>query len=231
VLNTSPLGPNIDHTCMLESGFRIQKTNFTHLLNIQQGYDFLWKEFHNSIRQAIRKSVKSGVSVHISESEKDMRSFYRIYLSLMQRFKSPPKAYSLMSALQKSRIGRLAIAKHRNKMIGGSLFLYFNKIVTIWMVASIDDFLHLRPNNALFDFIIRWACENGFFWVDLGSSPPERIGLIKFKEKWNAEQYNFKVYQRICSPWRYKFWVNTEPLLRRIYGQLERQRYLRHLKK
>ena len=225
VLNTSPLGPKIDDVCLREAGFLTKETRFTHLLNIQQGYDFVWNAFHGSARRAIRKSAKNGVSVSISESEKDMRSFYTIYLSLMQRFNSTPKPYSLLSALQKSPIGRLVIAEHNNKIIGGMLFLHFNKVTTVWMVASMDEYLHLRPNNALYDFTIRWACENGYYWVDLGASPPERIGLIKFKESWNAERHNFCVYQWVCSSWRYHLWTCIEPLLRRIYSRLQRLRY------
>jgi len=225
MLNTSPLGPKIDDVCLREAGFLTKETRFTHLLNIQQGYDFVWNAFHGSARRAIRKSGKNGVSVRLSESEKDMRSFYSIYLSLMQSFKSTPKPYSLLFALQKSPIGRLVIAEFKNKIIGGMLFLNFNKVTTVWMVASLAEFLHLRPNNAIYDFTIRWACENGSYWVDLGASPPERIGLIKFKESWNAERYNFCVYQWVRSSWRYHLWTCIEPLLRGIYGRLQELKY------
>jgi lipid II:glycine glycyltransferase (peptidoglycan interpeptide bridge formation enzyme) len=231
VLNTSPLGLKLDDGCLREAGFVKQDTRFTHLLNIQRGYDFVWEAFHGTVRRAIRKSTKSGVYVRISESEKDMRTFYTIYLSLMKRFKSTPKPYSLLSALQRSPIGRLAIAEHNNRIIGGMLFLHFNKVTTVWMVASLAEDVHLRPNNAIYDFTIRWACENGYYWVDFGASPPERVGLIKFKENWSAEKYEFCVYQWLRSAWRYGLWSCAEPFLRRIYGQLQRLGYRRQLEK
>ena len=221
VLNTSPFGPKIDDVLLREAGFLIKETHFTHLLNIQKGFDFVWEKFHGSVRRAIRKSLKNGVSVRISESEKDMRSFYSIYLSLMQRFKNPPKPYSLLAALQKSRIGRLVIAEHENRVIGGMLLLHFNKVATVWMVASMTQFLNLRPNNAIYNFTIRWACENGFYWLDFGASPPAQTGLIKFKESWNAERHTFSVYQWVRSSRRYHIWRGIEPLLRRIYGRLQ----------
>jgi lipid II:glycine glycyltransferase (peptidoglycan interpeptide bridge formation enzyme) len=193
--------------CLRKAGFIKQNARFTHLLNIQHGYDSVWKACQGSVRRAVRKSIRNGVSVSISESEEDLQAFYTIYLTMMQIFKSPPKPYSLLSALQKSSIGRLVIAEHQNKIIGGMLLLHFNKIATVWVIASMAQYLDLRPNNALYDFIIRWACDNGFSWVDLGASPPERAGLIKFKESWNAERHDFFTYQWIQSSWRYHLWL------------------------
>lgn len=226
-LNTSPFGPEIDEVCLREAGYFLNKTQFTHLLNIQQGYDFVWKAFHKSVQRAIRKSAKNGITVRIAESERDMRSFYTIYLALMRRFNNPPKPYSLLSAIQKSHIGHLVVAELENKIIGGMIFLHFNRVTSLWMVASMVKCLHHRPNNALYDFFIRWACENGFHWVDFGASPPARDGLIKFKENWNAKRYKFKVYQRVRSVYQYSIWTKVEPLLRIIYGRLQALRYVK----
>jgi lipid II:glycine glycyltransferase (peptidoglycan interpeptide bridge formation enzyme) len=228
-LNTSPFGPELDETCLFRSGFQVKQENFTHLLNIQQGYDAVWRAFNKRVRGAVRKANKNEVILSISNSEKDMQSFYRIYLSLMKNFNSPPKPYSLMKALQKSSIGSLVVAKHNNIVIGGILILHYNKTLTLWAMASRAQSRHLRPNNALIDFTIRWACDKKYSWVDFGASPPERVGLVKFKENWRAEKRKFFFYQWVRSSGRYRLWSCAEPPLRSLYGRLQGLRYRRQL--
>ena len=84
------------------------------------------------------------------------------------------------------------------------------------------EFWEYRPNNAIFHHIIRWACEQGYEWVDFGASPPENKGLISFKEEWNAKQHNFSVYAKVHIPFRKSIWTISEPILRKIYALMQR---------
>ena len=150
--------------------------------------------------------------------------FYRLYLTLMERFSSTPKPYELLRYLQKSPIARLVVAELNNQIIGGLLFIHFNSSVRLWCEASDPDFLSCRPNNAIIDYIIRWACEHGYPCVDFGASPPESKGLIAFKEEWRAEKAWFYTFTKLHFSWRRKLWTVSEPALRRVYGAIQRFR-------
>ena len=150
--------------------------------------------------------------------------FYKLYIASMKHFNSTPKPYQLLRYLQTSSIARLVIAELDGQIIAGLLFLHFNSSVRLWCEASDPDFLNCRPNNAIIDYIIRWACEHGYRIVDFGASPPESKGLIAFKEEWKAQKARFYTFTKLHSSWKKKLWVVSEPALRRVYGAIQRFR-------
>ncbi len=228
VLNSSPFGSPLDESSLHRLEFEPHGSRFTHLLNIEQGYDAVWTAYNKRIRGAVRKAAKNGVSVRMSQSEQEMQVFYAMYLSMMRHFGSPPKPYALLNTLRNSPIGDLVVAEYEGQIIGGLLFVYFNKIATLWVEASLPEYLHLRTNNAVIHFIVRWACEHGYHWVDFGASPPERKGLVAFKEEWRAERFDFQCYRWMRSPWRYRFWTQMEPALRCVYSWIQRWKTRKH---
>jgi lipid II:glycine glycyltransferase (peptidoglycan interpeptide bridge formation enzyme) len=144
-----------------------------------------------------------------------------------------PKPYQLLRYLQTSPIARLVVAEldagkdtcaPGRQIIAGLLFLHFNSSVRLWCEASDPNFLGYRPNNAIIDHIVRWACERGYPRVDFGASPPGSKGLIAFKEEWKAQKAWFYTYTKLHSSWKKKLWVTSEPALRRIYAAIQRFR-------
>jgi lipid II:glycine glycyltransferase (peptidoglycan interpeptide bridge formation enzyme) len=204
------------------AGYEKNKELFTHLLNTNPDYEIIWKAYNKRIRGAVRKAKKTGVIIRDTDSEADLTAFYKIYLASMKRFKGTPKPFSLLRTLQLSPIAKLAVAEREDTIIAGLLYLFFNRTVTLWCGASIPEFLEYRPNNAIFHYIIGWACEKGYKWVDFGASPPENRGLIAFKEEWRAKQHNFSVYTKVYSPFRKNIWTFSEPMLRKIYALRQR---------
>ena len=205
-------------------GYTREPVRFTHILETGAGYDEIWKAYNKRVRGAVRKAKKTRVAVKETVDEAAMMDFYRLYLASMAHFSSTPKPYQLLRSLQTSTIARLVVAELDNQVIAGLLFLHFNSSVRLWCEASDPNFLSYRPNNAIIDYIIRWACEHGYSCVDFGASPEESTGLIAFKEEWRAQKVCFHTFTRLHSPWRKKMWVVCEPALRRLYGMVQRFR-------
>ena len=206
----------------LESAGYSKTVNFTHILETEKGYDEVWKAYNKRVRGAVRKAQKTGVIVRETEDEAEMMEFYKLYLSQMEKFNSTPKPYQLLRYLQTSSIARLVVAELDNRIIAGLLFVHFNSSVRLWCETSDADFLKYRPNNAIIDYIIRWACERGYPRVDFGASPPENKGLIAFKEEWKAQQARFYTLTKLHSSWKRKLWAVSEPGLRRVYAAIQR---------
>lgn len=210
------------HSCLLSVGYIIENRHFTHILDIQNGYESVWNSYNKRVRGAVRKSAKFGVIVRETLNEKDIKEFYKLYLSMMDKFNSTPKPFSLIRSLLKSPIAKLVSAYFEDRLIAGLLFIHFNKTVRLWIEASDHNYLSYRPNNAIIDYIIRWACSNGYSFVDFGASPPENDGLIAFKEEWRAKRVWFYTYSRVYSAWKNKLWNISEPHIRRIYATIQR---------
>ncbi|MBM3236992.1 GNAT family N-acetyltransferase [Candidatus Poribacteria bacterium] len=221
-ITLSPHHPEEIKTALSRAGYEKREELFTHLLKTNPEYEVIWKAYNKRVRGAVRKAEKTGVIVRDSDSEKDLTAFYKIYLASMKRLSGTPKPFSLLRTLQLSPIAKLAVAELQGSIIAGLLYLFFNRTVTLWCGASMPEFREYRPNNAIFHHIIRWACEQGYEWVDFGASPPENKGLIAFKEEWQAKQHNFSVYAKAHSPFSKRIWTVSEPILRKIYAMMQR---------
>ena len=222
VITLPPLASPKIGVLLKENGYEEREQLFTHLLKIDPDYSVIWNAYNKRIRGAVRKAEKNNVVVRNSDSEEDLKAFYEMYLAMMQHFGSTPKPYSMMRYLQESPIAELTIAERSGVVIAGLLYLFFNHTVTLWCEASLPEFLKLRPNNAIIHHIIRWACQQGYDWVDFGASPPERQGLLAFKEQWRAKRFDFSIYAKVCSPWKRRIWTTSEPALRKIYGLMQK---------
>jgi hypothetical protein len=231
---TLPPQCNPDVSNSLEFAGYLKSSRFTHILETElRTYDEIWKAYNKRVRGAVRKAKKTGVIVRETEDAAEMMDFYRLYLALMEQFNRErtggslyvaPKPYELLRYLQTSSIARLVVAQLDDRIIAGLLFLHFNSSVRLWCEASDPNFLSYRPNNAIIDYIIQWACEHGYPCVDFGASPPESKGLIAFKEEWRAQKVWFHTFTKLHSSWKKKLWVVSEPALRRVYAAIQRFR-------
>ncbi len=194
---------------------------FTHLLRLDPDFERIWRSYNPRVRTAVRKANRLGVRWIRTKSEDKLKEFYDIYLKAMLRFGSPPKPYELLRYVQTSPIGDLIVAEVEGKVIAGLLFLIFDKTITLWCGASLHEFRSYRPNNLIFNEVIKWGCQNGYEWVDFGASPPENRGLVAFKEEWRAVRFDFEIYHKVFSPARKRVWEKIEPDLRRFYSFLQ----------
>ena len=204
------------------AGYIGNQTRFTHILDVRNGYEAVWRAYNKRVRGAVRKAQNSGVIVRETEEESEMVDFYKLYMTAMGHFNSTPKPYQLLRHLQKSPIARLVVAELEGKIIGGLLFLHFNSCVRLWCEASDPDFLSYRTNNAVINYIIQWACDHGYSYVDFGASPVESDGLVAFKEEWKAEKFYFYSFTKVYSSWKGKIWGFSEPTLRRLYSGIQK---------
>lgn len=194
---------------------------FTHFLRTSRDVDALWRAYNKRVRGAVRKAEKSGVTVTDTADEAGLAAFYEMYLTTVKRLDGTPKPLSLMRILMRRNLARLATATYDGTIIAGLLYLHFNRTVTLWCEASVPEFLQYRPNNAIFHYILTWACEAGYDWVDFGASPPENKGLIAHKEQYRAKRFDFCHYTKVVSPIRRALWTQSEGILRKIYARMQ----------
>lgn len=209
---------NLYERKLIEFKYKKLATQFTHLLKTNPNYETLWTAYNKRVRGAVRKAIKNSITVTDAQTDDELRNFYQIYLSTQERLDGTPKPFMLVCELVKIGLGRISIAKKDDQIIAGLLYLLFNRTITLWCAGSLPEFWHFRPNNAIFDHIIRQACHDGYDYVDFGASPPENQGLIKFKEEFRARRVDFVRYVKVHSPTKKKMWEKAEPMLRRAYA-------------
>ncbi|MGZ3621855.1 MAG: lipid II:glycine glycyltransferase FemX [Ktedonobacteraceae bacterium] len=151
---------------------------------------------HAQIKRAVNKASKLGVQVYPAESERELRTWYDLYLDTMRWVVVPPRPYHFFEVawrrLHPLGMMKLLLATHhesgRSRIIGGLLLLMFGQTVFYAFSGWRREDQALRPNNALHWHAIHDACSDGFRFYDFGEVPNNNPGLSEFKSKWGAER-------------------------------------------
>ena len=80
-------------------------------------------------------------------------------------------------------------AKHKGEVIGAVILLVGPQNAHYHLGASRTDFLSLRPNNLLFDYMVQFAKEKGAKTLHLGGGYQENDGLFAFKSAFSGNNY------------------------------------------
>ena len=159
---------------------------------------------HSTIKRAVNKAIKSGVTIKYSDSEIDLLAWYKLYLDTMKFHTSPPRSLgffkSLWNNLKSKGLMQLALAELEDgggkRIIAGSIFLNFNKTVVYAFNGSNRKDFELRPNDLIHWTIIHDAQKNGFEVYDLGEVANGQDGLAAYKQKWASRI--LKMYHYYC---------------------------------
>ncbi|MGB6152093.1 MAG: GNAT family N-acetyltransferase [Pricia sp.] len=157
----------------------------------------------SSFKRNVKKAKKNGISVTIKKDSTALSAFYRLYCHLrLNKFNSIPQPFvffeNVFDAFIAKDNGFLIEAVVEEKVIASCIILAHKNILYYKFGASDEAHLDLRPNNLLFDELIRHACEKGFQAVDLGLSGTgdSYKGLVRFKESMGGVAHNIVYYQK-----------------------------------
>lgn len=172
-------------------GFSYNTLYSTFILDLVQDPNAIWKMLdRGSVRWAIKRAKKEGVSVRESRDPIDVREFYRLNCLTKRELGVPchPKRFldNLFNYLGNNI--KLYIAEHEGSIIGGGIFLYYKAQVIYGYGAADPDSLHLHPYHAFLWEGIREACSQRYGSFDFGRTFHKDTGLIEFKRRWGTRE-------------------------------------------
>ncbi len=149
---------------------------------------------HGRIRWAVGHAQRSGVEIRHSESERDLRRWYDLYLRAMRSHAHPPIPYRFFEALGQKLwpvdVMVLSLAERARPggrdLLAGSIFLRYGRTVIYAFNGRRDDALALRPNDLLQWQAIHQAVADGYRIYDFGEVRAGQRGLAGFKLKWGG---------------------------------------------
>jgi hypothetical protein len=166
------------------------------VLKLSHDPDEIWKKKINyEARKAVRKAERSGV-IYYQKVDTDMiRSrFYPLFLASMKRLGVPPHPLSYYTKCAEHLKDYLRIfwAEHEGRTVAALLGFAVGKTIHIINIVSDNRYWNMRPNDLCHWSFIKWGCENGYEYFDLGSVRYE--GQRRYKEKWGAEFQKYSHY-------------------------------------
>lgn len=167
-------------------------TYYVHKIDLSTGKDQLFARFADSVRRAIRKASKSGVTAEISQSREALATFYRLHLRTRRRHGLPPQPFKFFANIHEELLqndtGFVVIARAASLPIAGAVFLRFGDNATYKYAASDERYQQMRGNDVVMWEGIKFLTEGRAQTLHLGRTSIDNDGLRKFKLGWNATE-------------------------------------------
>jgi CelD/BcsL family acetyltransferase involved in cellulose biosynthesis len=170
----------------------------SHIVDLSSGYDAAAARYQDANQRLIRQAQERGVSVSIMNDEASLEAFYRLHLRTVARYgaRALPRSFfrALFVNLVPAQLATFYLAHSGDEVVAGNLVLRWGGRASDWMWVYDDRFPHLRATNLLIDRAIRDEAARGSTELNLGASPNDRLGSVRFKQSFGATPFSYTVY-------------------------------------
>jgi len=166
---------------------------YGHRLDLTAGEDGLFSRLESSVRRAVRKAEKAGVTVEVLQSQESVRLFYALQCQTRKKHGLPPQPLSFFLNIHRhvlsQNMGMVVLARHQGRPVAGSVYFNFGDEAVYKFGASDETYQDLRGANLVMWAAIKEYVRRGAKRLDLGRTSMGNEGLRKFKLGWGtAEQ-------------------------------------------
>ncbi len=168
-----------------------KKDDETHVINLKNTFDNIYKSWTKGHRSAVHKAQKNGVLIKIVSLREEWHKYYELYEDSILRWGSKASSHYRRDLFEefyfrKSPYIKLWLALYMDRIIAGALCFYGKNHVVYWHGAALDEYFNLRPVNYLIYEAIKDACEKGYVWFDFNPSGGHS-GSKAFKKSFGTE--------------------------------------------
>ena len=147
-----------------------------------------WKAFNAKLRNQIRKSELSGLSIRVGGAA-EVGAFYHVFARNMRDLGTPVYGRAWFSKLFETfpEACRVFTVRHQETVVAAAIAIAHRGTLEVPWAASRRDALSQCPNHRLYWELIQHAIKAGLTKFDFGRSSPGS-GPYKFKEQWGAAE-------------------------------------------
>jgi len=175
-------------------------------VNLNQNEEDIIKNMKKTNKNACTSAEKHGVKIEFSNSEKAINEFFVIYTKFINQIETSDFYNFSLEFLQKIRTSFanniiIVLARYKEKIIAGSIFLFKGGIVHYWLSATDYEYRKLSPTNLLLLKSTLFFKEKGQKTFFLMGGTDEK--LRKFKESFSNTTIKFYTYSEIHNNEKY----------------------------
>jgi hypothetical protein len=141
-------------------------------------------DFNKSVRYEIRKAEEKGIKIKECQSEKELKSFYNLYLKSAKKHKVPAYPFYFFEYFLKPKDAKIVIALLDGKIIAGSVFLFYGNIIHYSQNAVAENYKKTGVNYLILQEVIKNKGDKIF---DFGGTR-KGSSLETFKKSWGAKE-------------------------------------------
>jgi len=165
---------------------------YGHTLDLRRGTEDLLTRVKSSVRRALRKAERSGLSVRVVRTREAILEFYRLHVRTRRRHGVPPQPESFFLNIHdeviKPGLGFVVVARSGSRPIAAAVFFQFGKKAVYKFGASDERLQELRGNNMIMWEGIRFLAQNGAETLHFGRTSLKNDGLRRFKLTWGTQE-------------------------------------------
>jgi len=212
-----------DHVS-LATGLIAEKVEFTrdpvHVLELVPSYGEVFAKYSATTRNQVRQAGKRGVEVREAVGTDDVRRYCAVCGKLESQKQGRNNQFAHQASFMTLNhlfneqttldgLVRLLVAEYQGEVVAGGVFFKDGCTVLYRHGAADRDFSHVYPTSAVLDAAIRWACETGASFFNLGGSGIE--SLARFKSAWGTGLRENWIFS-----WSNPMWSNVFRLKRAL---------------
>jgi Acetyltransferase (GNAT) domain len=172
---------------------------YGHSLNLDKNEGLLFARLDGSVRRAIRKAEKSGLTVTVSQELDAMKTFYSLQCKTRRKHGLAPQPFSFFRNIYRhvlsKQLGMVVIASYENSPVAASVYFQLGGRAIYKFGASDDAFQQWRGVNLVMWEAIKWLARNGVKTLDLGRTSIGNEGLRRFKLNWGAQEEKIEYFK------------------------------------
>lgn len=162
-------------------------TALTYRLKADRSYsEILSNVYSAKVRKDLRRAEREGLEVKEASKRNDLEIFYGIYLRRMIELGTPPAPKMFWTKLwdhfHPQRLKLIFTMKEDNPIAAFIALIHKRRLYLLLNVSDSRQWGLRGLNDVLYDWYIRFACENGLQDVDFGRTR-HGTGVMEFKEK------------------------------------------------
>lgn len=177
------------------------------VVETSEGYDEVVDQYKSSFDRNVRQAERNGLEVEITDApgETERTAFVDLYLDTMEKVGADPFYFFSDSTLERlmdlPEMSTVTTRTEEGEVAASAIVLQSDEDLFYFLGASDREYLELRPNNILFDRIIRHAAETGREQFHLGGGSE---GLRRFKSQMATDTVDYHLLKRLHDPEVYR---------------------------
>ena len=165
---------------------------YHHIVDLSGGPEAVFARMASSAQRAVRKALKEGVRIEVSQDLSAMRDFFRLQCITRKRHGLPPQPFRFFENLHRRLIathqGAIITARVEGLAVASSVYLVQGDIVHYKYGASDTHYQNARVNNLIMWTALERYAQQGFAEMHLGRNSLENQGLRRYKLSYGSNE-------------------------------------------
>jgi len=194
----------VDFSARMTSANGAARIAASHIVDVSRGYEAAAARYSDANQRLIRQASERGLAIEVVTDPSHVGAFHRLHERTVARHgaRALPRDFfsAVYASLVPAGLATFYLARHGGAVVAANLVLHFRDRASDWMWAYDERFPQLRATNALIDRAIRDEAARGSRELNLGASPNDRLGSVRFKQSFGAVPFAYTVYVH-TEPW------------------------------